>query len=361
MLVNNHFKQSIPFLDLLRAGLLRETPNPALFVNIKNHEWRDIFNMAQKQSVLGLIYSGISRLPKDLMPERDMLLQLYGITEQIRKRNILIDSVTREICGWFEQAGLEPIILKGRSVGALYAEPDLRQSGDIDLFFHRDYQLVLPVLQQKGVEITIDPHHDTFVYRGILIELHREPCDLIYDSSVCYDPIIQETRSGQMRILNRTGNAFLILMHAAIHFMASGLGLRQFCDWAVLLKRQINEEVFDEVMRLMRQQGAGQFAIEFTALAVDVFDIKGNFGWEKYASESKQSLQDSLLQELFFQGNFGDHNIPKKGEMIKWSRYAFRKFLMTFRVYPFYSDYVFFRARKRICSLFSRLFGMKKY
>ena len=71
------------FFALLRAGLWGTTPDPAFFVSFTETQWQALLALAQKQAVLGLIYAGVSRLPKELMPNQQLLLRLYGFSEQI--------------------------------------------------------------------------------------------------------------------------------------------------------------------------------------------------------------------------------------------------------------------------------------
>lgn len=346
------------FFALLRAGLWGTTPDPAFFVSFTGTQWRALLALAQKQAVLGLIYAGVARLPKTLMPDQQQLLRLYGFSEQIRKNNAKIVAVAQEVCGWFENAGLEPIVLKGFSVGSFYAEPDMRQPGDIDLFFHRDYEQVVGIVQRRGITVELNPHHDTFVYQGVLIELHRELCDLMKPLSLDLSPISFNYANHEYRILNPVGNAFLLLMHAATHFMSSGLGLRQFCDWAAFLQRNAACQELDEAWKLVQEQGAGVFACEFTALAVEFMgvDLQGHEQWIKNSVSNRREV---MLQELIRQGNFGDQNLPHRGEFLKWLRYAWRKLGMTVRIYPFFSVFIQRRFGKRIRSLFRRLLGTK--
>ena len=347
------------FFVLLRAGLWGTTPDPALFVSFTGTQWQALLALAQKQAVLGLIYSGVSRLPKELMPNQQMLLRLYGFSEQIRKNNAKIVAVAQEVCGWFKDAGLDPIILKGLSVGIFYAEPDLRQPGDIDLFFHRDYENVVAIVQSRGIKVKFNPHHDTFVYQGVLVELHREPCDLVRSAIVDFTPVEFNYIKNTFQMLNPVGNAFLLLMHAANHFMASGLGLRQFCDWAAFLKQYADSNELEKVWRLVQKQGAGVFACEFTALAVEVLGVELDEQRRYLIKDSIPYKREVLLQELIRQGNFGDRNLPHRGEFIKWLSYAGRKFQMTIRVYSFFPNYIWARFGRRIQSVFQRLLKNK--
>lgn len=347
------------FFALLRAGLWGTTPDPAFFVSFTGTQWRALLALAQKQAVLGLIYAGVARLPKTLMPDQQLLLRLYGFSEQIRKSNAKVIAVAHEVCGWFEEAGLEPIILKGISVGTFYAEPSLRQPGDIDLFFHRDYDKVVEIVQRRGITVELNPHHDTFVYQGVLIELHRKPCDFVRPAVVDFTPVGFNYINNAFRMLNPTGNAFLLLMHAAIHFMASGLGLRQFCDWAVFLQQYTDADELEEAWEAVQKQGAGAFACEFTALAVDVLGVKLNEQKHFWIKNSIPDRREVLFGELIRQGNFGDRNLPRRGEFIKWLSYAWRKFQMSIRVYPFFPIYIWARFGRRIQSLFQRLLKSK--
>lgn len=350
------------FFELLRAGLWGREPEPAFFTNLQPDDWRQILGMAQKQAVLGLIYAGVSRLPKPLMPGQQTVLRLYGLAEQIRRKNREITAVTREICGWFEEAGLEPIVLKGHSVGAFYAEPELRQSGDLDLFFHRDYEQVVSIVRAHGIDVELDKNHDKFTYRGILVELHPRPfhllrpianLDLTPDNSNSTDkPALS------IRRLNLKANTLLLLLHPAVHFMEAGLGLRQLCDWAVFVHDYAGRAELDEAWQLINEQGAGRFACEFTAVAVQYLGLEEEkvFSWIR---ESNVKLRKRMLAEMLDQGNFGSWKLPASGDWSGLVRYGLRKMRYAFRVYVFCPIWLWQRFPLRLMNLLRRL-GLSK-
>lgn len=341
------------FFALLRAGLWGRTPDPALFVDIGRKEWGALLQMAQKQAVLGLVYAGISRLPKEQMPESQLLLRLYGLVEQIRKQNMRIDEVTQEICSWLESEGLEPIVLKGRTVGAFYAEPNIRQSGDIDLFFHRDFERVVPVIQQHGVEVDLCKRHDKFQHKGIHIESHPEPFTVMRRVDLDFSPIWQEEKGMRMRVLNIRANAMLLLMHPALHFMECGLGFRQMCDWAAFVHYYAGRKELDEAWELVQKQGAGRFAIEFTALAADLLglDLSAHPQW---TISSKEKMRQRMLQELLRQGNFGDWRLPRKWDIRGWIKYSFQKVYYALKTYPYCPIWFWHRVPERTWGMFRR-------
>lgn len=338
------------FFALLRAGLWGITPDPAFFVSLTEMQWRSLVAMAQKQAVIGLIYAGISRLPKKLMPNQQLLLRLYGFSEQIRKSNAKVVAVAQEVCGWFEAEGLEPIILKGLSVGTFYAEPDLRQSGDLDLFFHRDYDKVVDIVQRRGITVELDKNHDKFWYQGVLIELHSRPFRTLYPiSDLELSPVWQETAVGRYRVLNFKANALLLLLHPAKHFMNEGLGLRQVCDWAIFLKRYEDAPELLEVFAEMKKQGAARFITELTNLAISELGLE-LIHPETWLTSSKEKLHRRMLQLILERGNFAKLSKQKRSKQAWIYFFSLGKYLL--QVYPYWPAYFWQKVPQRVIKRF---------
>ena len=338
------------FFALLRAGLWGTTPDPAFFVSFTGTQWQALLALAQKQAVLGLIYAGVSRLPKELMPNQQLLLRLYGFSEQIRKSNAKIIAVAQEVCSWFEEAGLEPIVLKGFSVGAFYAEPDLRQPGDIDLFFHRDYEKVVDIVQHRGITVELNANHDKFWYQGVLIELHSQPFRSLYPiADLDLTPVWQETAVGRYRVLNFKANALLLLLHPAKHFMNEGVGLRQVCDWAVFLKRYEDAPELLEVFAEMKKQGANCFVTELTALAISELGLELNHP-EIRLAPSKDKLHRRMLQLILDRGNFAKESKKERGKQIWNYFFSLGKYLWW--VYPYWPAYFWLKVPQRVFKRF---------
>lgn len=345
------------FFALLRAGLWGTTPDPAFFVSFTGTQWRALLALAQKQAVLGLIYAGVSRLPKALMPDQQLLLRLYGFAEQIRKNNAKIVAVAQEVCGWFEEAGLEPIVLKGFSVGAFYAEPDLRQPGDIDLFFHRGYEQVVQIVQRRGIRVELNPHHDTFVYQGVLIELHSRPFyPLVSIRDLDLSPVGQQTAVGRYRVLNIKANALLLLLHPAKHFMTEGVGLRQVCDWAVFLKCYEEKTELIETFSEMRRQGAARFVTELTVLAISELGLSLKRP-EIWFTPSKEKLHRRMLQLILNRGNFAQENKQKREKEVWTYFFSLGKYLWL--IYPYWPACFWQKVPQRVFKRFRFIFQGK--
>ena len=76
-------KQQKIFFDFLRfcIGSAKEISG-----SLNEADWNEIYAIAQKQALLGVLFHGIQRLPKELAPEQKLLMQWMVMAEQIRKR-----------------------------------------------------------------------------------------------------------------------------------------------------------------------------------------------------------------------------------------------------------------------------------
>ena len=71
------------FFDFLRfcIGSVKDIPG-----SLKEVDWKELYAIAQKQALLGVLFHGIRQLPKELAPEQKLLMQWMVMAEQIRKR-----------------------------------------------------------------------------------------------------------------------------------------------------------------------------------------------------------------------------------------------------------------------------------
>ena len=76
-------KQQKIFFDFLRfcIGSAKDIPG-----SLKEVDWKELYRIAQKQCLVGVLFDGIKKLPKELAPEQKLLMQWMVMAEQIRKR-----------------------------------------------------------------------------------------------------------------------------------------------------------------------------------------------------------------------------------------------------------------------------------
>lgn len=236
------------FLTLLRAGLWEDQAQDTASClqnqcfPLSAEEWSGVLLMARSQTVIGLVFSGISRLPDELMPQPEQLALWAAETDGLERRNRRMNAVLAELAGKFIGAGLHPVLQKGQGVARLYAQPLLRRSGDIDLFFPESGEdaRALEIIRNEGIQINAaaDGSH-CYHYRDVIVEHHPDLLDICRPAAK--RKIGEEIRrfgyaeSGivpGLRVPHPALNLLLLSTHILKHAMGKGIGLRQLCDYA---------------------------------------------------------------------------------------------------------------------------------
>ena len=121
------------FFELLQVAIgnrlgLSRVPTP--------EEWEEIYEMSKKQSLAGIAFAGVERLPQEQMPPGKRIRQWAVKAEKIREHNVKVSEDCRVISRFFEENGFDCVILKGQGNFAYYPEwlQGLRSSGDIDVW-----------------------------------------------------------------------------------------------------------------------------------------------------------------------------------------------------------------------------------
>ena len=121
------------FFELLQVAIgnrqsLSRVPTP--------EDWEEIYEMSKKQSVAGIAFAGVERLPQEQMPPGKRIRQWAVKAEKIREHNVKVSEDCRVISRFFEENGFDCVILKGQGNFAYYPEwlQGLRSAGDIDVW-----------------------------------------------------------------------------------------------------------------------------------------------------------------------------------------------------------------------------------
>ena len=172
---------------------------------------------------------------------------LYNMQQQIKIGHTLTTAWTA-----LTQAGICPLLMKGASLAALYPDPQLRPSGDIDLFVGIDqYHPACAVMREtfpnalKFDEELDHYKHYNLIADGVSIEVHRvtvgfqHPLDerryakMEHFGKVHGEPL---TVNGlEVMVFEPTFNALFVMLHSWEHMITRGANVRQLCDLALLL------------------------------------------------------------------------------------------------------------------------------
>ncbi|MFV0417418.1 MAG: nucleotidyltransferase family protein [Dysgonomonas sp.] len=311
------------FFALLRSGLWGKPIDTDLFTDTV--DWEIILKTAQMQTVTGIVFDGISRLPKERQPSVSVMRKLYQTVIRIEQSHKLSNQCLTEIVSLLQSEGINPILLKGQGVAQNYLNPIYRQCGDIDLYIGKENYKKSCELAAKWDVISDDGtesnKHYQFSMNGVTIEFHRIAEQLynpIFDKKFQNWTIYHLHGNKQRKwILKGTEillppvdfDSLYIFNHLFHHFVIGGIGLRQLCDWALYLHAfhdQINK---DELLATLKSfdllkpwQIFGDIIVSYLGLTKSEFP----FYTQKFPTKSNK-----VLTKILQVGNFGFYNSNK--------------------------------------------------
>ena len=235
-------KQQKIFFDFLRfsIGSAKEIPG-----SLKEADWKELYAIAQKQALLGVLFHGIRRLPKELAPEQKLLMQWMAMAEQIRKQNIRLFQDSVKVCQNFENEGFANCILKGQGNALLYPDPYMRTPGDIDINLSGGRRKIMKYVDRVCPNQVMRYHHVDFPVMKTAIEVHFTPSYMfcpIHNRRMqkwfeevmgeqCNHRVSLPDGYGEIHVPQVSFNVIYILSHLYRHIFTEGIGLRQLLDY----------------------------------------------------------------------------------------------------------------------------------
>ena len=193
--------------------------------HIGDKEWTALLELARRQTVGGLLESAIRKLPESRMPDQSVLVNVMMEAERTARRSSAVEKAARSLLEQAEAQGLHPVLMKGPAVARDYPHPELRTSGDIDLYIpETQLQGLLDFLQRKGGVVEKTPDGSHFVKGAVDIDIHTAYFDLHYPPASLPEPGSPEAE------------LLMLSSHILKHAMGPGVGLRQLCDMAMAIR-----------------------------------------------------------------------------------------------------------------------------
>lgn len=207
------------FFSLLRSGLWGSGPADLAG---EEPDWDSIFTLARRQAVFGLVFRGASMLPENQMPPMPDRMKLMVEAGKIEKQAGKVKGTAREIVANLTEAGFSPLVFKGPAVGKYYREPELRTSGDVDIWIPQHLEAAAGLFRDKGLTVMKEADGAfRFAMDGVTVELHRRYYDLHVSPGK-----LPEVPSACAELL-------MLSSHILKHAIGVGIGLKQFCDMAM--------------------------------------------------------------------------------------------------------------------------------
>ena len=348
-------KQQKIFFDFLRfcIGSAKDIPD-----SLKEVDWKELYTIAQKQALLGVLFYGIQRLPKELAPEQKLLMQWMVMAEQIRKQNIRLFQDSVKVCQNFENEGFTNCILKGQGNALLYPDPYMRTPGDIDIYLAGGRKRVMQYINKVCPNQVMRYHHVDFPVMKTAIEVHFTPSYMFFPihnirmqkwfgkvmDLQCSNVVTLPDGYGEITVPTMSFNVIYILSHLYRHVFTEGIGLRPLLDyyfvvmmWHTDLTNLTDSDSADlaALQRELKRLGLWKFAGAVMYVLHEVFGLEEDM--MIVPMNEKEGM--FLLDEIMRGGNFGqyDDRLGDKTGEGKVHRY-FRMSLRNMRFVKHYSS-----------------------
>lgn len=338
-------------------------------------EWKQLFAMAAKQSLVGICFAAVQRLNTSNTSNTSNLSELQyltwmGMAAKIQQRNEKVNKACDEICERVRADGFECCVLKGQSNCEYYPDNlrNLRMPGDIDLWVwkraedgkHRIAEVVRYAQRLNPDTHPYYHHADINKVMGVDVELHYRPS---WMSAPWRDRLLQRwvmdnTPCGK-KVASKKFNAVYQLVHIYRHLFFEGIGLRQLLDYYFVLKSLSQEERY-AAMTTIEGLGMARFAGAVMWVIAHVFANDNDDFFLGIKSNEEEG--GFLLNEIMQAGNFGQYdsrNYTTKADCaIGWGWMKLKRNMRFLSQYP---EEVIFKPLFRVYHFLWRSFKLWKY
>lgn len=95
-------KQHQIFFDFLRFCIGSESEISSC---LKEADWNELYAIAQKQCLLGVLFNGIERLPADSGISKELFYKWMGQCRMLERSNAQLNDAAVNVAEWFRKKG----------------------------------------------------------------------------------------------------------------------------------------------------------------------------------------------------------------------------------------------------------------
>ncbi len=334
-------------LALLRAQLwLKSVDDIALPSTME--QWDDLLNLAYKQTVVCFIaaaclrHKNVESIPQDIREE------LEAVIEENKKIHEYHNDVLVELITKFEEQGLHPILLKGQGIAQLYAQPELRQCGDIDIYFlpeeFNEAKCFMQSLEEeKNMKRETYKHYGS-KYKGIDVELHKHVCNFPnpfvnkrfqkWTEECMHIPSTVVINDVKIPIPDPVYGLVSVFAHMWHHFENGDVSLRQMCDVEIMYANSLDSQEI-----VLHEDSMKDFSLYYSwTILCSVFTYK--LGLEDASYNMRRSMQKKvclMLSIILENGGFSKELKTKKDlALTRLGRWVSNQKTIFYRAMDFY-------------------------
>ena len=317
------------FFELLKAGLWGDQGPVQKFKSSRvqdSVDWETVYQLAQEQSVQGLLLQGIEELKAkgiELSVPKVLLLQWIGEVQVIEQRNKEMNAFIADLIEKLRRNDIYALLVKGQGIAQCYEKPLWRACGDVDLLlsesnYEKAKSFLVPLAERLEKEFVIFKHYGMTI-KGWEVELHGTLCPRLTkrinravddaQHDVFYRGNVRSWENVKVQVFMPGPNEDIIfqITHILKHFYQGGIGLRQICDLSRFLWTY-NEKMDVRLLKnrllsmgiMSEWKSFGAFMVEYLGTPGNVIPLYSeNRKWKRKA--------ERICNFVLEVGNFG-HN-----------------------------------------------------
>ena len=295
--------------------------------------WKAVGEFFAQQSLDGLLPDSIAALPAHLQPLTAVKMPLIARQLQVERMNRTMNSELLAFTDELNRRAIPYILLKGQGVASLYPNPEHRVCGDIDLYVPAAYlkEVHRGLMAFGAVREMESRHHVNYRANGVEWELHhkifyfqKESRNHLFmhyvDEMMTESPYYVPIEGKQVRVMPPAMNVLLLLSHIVDHFYCEGVGLRQLCDYALMLQHkrgEIEKEVLLERLEALSLTRAyrvfGYVCTHYLGMPSEALMLK--------PTREDMRLAHRVMADCLKGGNFG--RSESNGRQTLWQKMTF--------------------------------------
>lgn len=291
------------FLQLVRLGI-GVTQEASLNSEI---DWTELQALAEQQGLLGVALDGVDKLPQELRPKKQDILQWIGVTLQQESQYAIQQKAAAEMALLFHHNKIRTYVLKGAVVAECYPNQIRRISSDLDCFLLPEeggfnaWELGNDLIKNNGIEIeTVFYKNSTFFLPGLMVENHqfltpfrgnkklkalekvlqalisKDTGEDMFEGVWLYRPPVMVT-------------ALFLVEHAYSHFLHEGLTWKHVLDWMMYSRKHKNEIDWKEFDVFVDEFGFGKFYEAYLRMGKYLL---GDLSYDELNYKEKKMLAD---------------------------------------------------------------------
>lgn len=398
------------FFELLQVAIgnrSRLSSTPTL------EEWEEIQEICKKQTMVGIGFMGMKRLPQEQWPQdRKFIMRWTMRAEKIKARNEKVNTECAWLTKWLEKENLHSCILKGQANLKNYCPTqtlpcregedtprtncdtfpagegrggavDLgwyRTPGDIDVWVWSDSWKVSDVIRyvlSRDDKAAVYYHHSDgdFISHSAQkkkteIEIHHRPswmsapwrnrvfqrfCEEHKKDVTKYPVLLPDGKEGFFYVPSVGFDAVYQLVHIYRHLFYEGIGLRQMLDY-YMTTLQTSREGRLSAMEVIAKLGMKRFASSVMWVLQEVFAMPN----DNLLCQPNEKHGRFLLNEIMLAGNFGHEDERINVTKDHWLRWGLMKLKRNMKFLTSYPEEVICEPLFRVFHWFWRTFKLWK-